>query len=249
MKYYKEYRLEYADCGETGHLKLPRMIDLMMETSEGQLADTLGGTAAMQERGLGWVVTQYEFEFADLPAAGQKIRIWTEAVGYNRFLSYRDFGIEDENGHQLVNARSQWVLFDLKKRRLLPSSEEIMADLKAPVLEKMPRFKRLRARDDYEDEKVYRAYYYDLDMNHHVNNSHYLDWVIDTLPRDFLNSHEPKELAIKFEKEIRYGDEVACRVKSTAGEAAASSWHAVCRQGEVMALCEVKWQKMCFNRN
>ena len=109
MRYYKDYQLEYADCGESGQLKLPRMIDLMMGSSEGQLAPTLGGASAMIERGRGWVVAQYEFEFTSLPRAGQKVRVWTEAVGYNRFLSYRDFGIEDEAGILVVCALSQWV--------------------------------------------------------------------------------------------------------------------------------------------
>lgn len=53
MRYYKDYQLEYADCGESGQLKLPRMIDLMMGSSEGQLAPTLGGASAMKERGRG----------------------------------------------------------------------------------------------------------------------------------------------------------------------------------------------------
>lgn len=132
MRYYKDYQLEYADCGESGQLKLPRMIDLMMESSERQLAPTLGRASAMKERGRGWVVTQYEFEFTSLPRAGQKVRVWTEAVGYNRFLSYRDFGIEDEAGKDLVIAHSQWVLFDLKSRKLLPSDDKIAEELGAP---------------------------------------------------------------------------------------------------------------------
>ena len=54
---------------------------------------------------------------------------------------------------------------------------------------------------------------------------------------------------IKFDKEIKYGDEVACQVMQETEDSAVKTCHAITRQGELMALCEVNWQKMCFNRD
>ena len=72
----------------------------------------------------------------------------------------------------------------------------------------MPRFPRLRAQDNYEKKRIYRARYDDLDTNHHVTNSHYFSWFIDMLDRDFLKNHVVETIDIKFDKEVYYGERV-----------------------------------------
>ncbi len=241
-RFYKDYQIEYDDCGENGLLRLPNLIDLFMETSEGQLTNGPASSQGMQEKGLGWVVTQYEFSFSRLPQAKEKVRLWTEASGYNRFLCYRNFGLEDEAGNDVITVRSQWIVLDLEKRKLLPVNEKLVADLKAPKLTKLPRFQKLRPLDQYDHEQNYRIRYYDIDLNHHVHNSRYLDWIMDSLPRDFLNRHVPASLVIKFDKEIQYGEEVTCQATYAPEELTSS--HALTHHGDVMALCEVKWREM-----
>ena len=43
-------------------LKLPAMVDLLMQVSEHQLENGAAGTNDLMKRGLGWVVTQYHFD-------------------------------------------------------------------------------------------------------------------------------------------------------------------------------------------
>lgn len=74
MKFYKDYRVQYDDCDETKRLKLTTMINMLMEVSEAQLANTLGSAKAMNEQGRGWVVTQYEFHVKRLPKALEAVK-------------------------------------------------------------------------------------------------------------------------------------------------------------------------------
>ena len=53
--------------------------------------------------------------------------------------------------------------------------------------------------------KDYHVRFYDLDMNGHVNNSKYLDWVFEVMGADFLTNHIPKKINLKYVKEVRPG--------------------------------------------
>ncbi len=43
--------------------------------------------------------------------------------------------------------------------------------------------------------------FHDLDVIGHVNHIRYAEWVIDSLPREFLFSHHPARLDINFQAE------------------------------------------------
>lgn len=241
MKYTENYVIEYGDCDENRHLKLSSMVDLMMRVSEHQLDKGRAGTEDMLKRGLGWVVTQYHFEITDLPKPGEKVILSTEAAGYNRFFEYRDFGISKENDDPLVRVHSQWVMFDLKKRKLIPCDDELMAEFNVPLLKKMPRFPRLRAQKAYDFERKYRVRYDDLDTNHHLTNSHYFNWFVDMLDRDYLKNHLAKIIDIKFDKEVHYGETPisCCSLKDD------KSYHAIKNDaGQEQTVCEIVWYKI-----
>lgn len=243
MKYTENYQVEFKDCDENRRLKLPALVDLLMQASEHQLDEGGAGTDDLVKRGLGWVVTQYHFAIKRLPEPGDKVILSTNASGYNRFFEYRDFGIEDQAGDTLVDVKSQWVMLDLKKRHMVPADVKMMEDWGAPLLKKMPRFPRLRAQEKYENCRKYRARYYDLDTNHHVTNSHYFSWFIDMFKRDFLKDHVVSEIDIKFDREVRYGEEISSCMSWLPEDDI--SLHAIeDTEGQEHAVCELKWHKI-----
>mgnify|MGYP000688892819 FL=1 len=61
-----------------------------------------------------------------------------------------------------------------------------MAD-KTKKLLRGPRYKAL----ENPIETLYRVRYFDLDMNGHVNNSKYLEWMLDVFDLDFLTKYTP----------------------------------------------------------
>lgn len=243
MEYTENYQVEFKDCDENRRLKLPALVDLLMQVSEHQLDEGGAGTDDLVKRGLGWVVTQYHFAIKQLPKAGDKVILSTKASGYNRFFEYRDFGIKDQKGNDLVAVTSQWVMLDLKKRHLVPADVKMMEDWGAPLLKKMPRFPRLRAQKEYENSRKYRARYYDLDTNHHVTNSHYFSWFIDMFDRDFLKEHVVSEIDIKFDREVHYGEEISSCMSWHSEDGI--SLHAIeDGEGKEHAVCELKWHKI-----
>lgn len=244
MRYSEKHTVEFWECDENRHLKIPTMVDLLMMVSEHQLDAGGAGTDDLVKRGLGWVVTQYHFDIARLPSPGEKIVLTTEASGYNRFFEYRDFSITDYEGEEIVTVKSQWVLFDLKKRKLIPTDNEMMEAFDVPLLKKMPRFPRLRLHSEYDVKRKYRIRYDDLDTNHHLTNSHYFNWFIDMMPRSFLKEHMVESIDIKFDKEVKYGQKPVSAMKLEEGSTI-FSYHVILDENDKeQALCELKWRKI-----
>ena len=84
----------------------------------------------------------------------------------------------------MVQSLSYWMVIDLVSRRPTRSPKDILSRRfsdRPHALE--PTRNRLRAFDPNEAEKEINmnSYAYHLDMNNHVNNTHYVDWMLETL--------------------------------------------------------------------
>lgn len=233
----EEHRVTYGDCDETGKIQLPNLIEHFMQVSNDQLTKEEAGIHDLLKKNLGWVVVEYHLDIMRLPKAGEKITVTTNGSGYNRFFEYRDFGIIDSTNKKIVDVKSQWVILDLKNRKITEADKQMMEKFGNPYLKRMPRFKRVRPLKKYDTEKSYAVRYYDLDTNHHLTNSIYFDWMIDTLPRDFLNTHTVKSIDISFKKEVQYGDQARSSVKFDQDNLV--SYHLISNQDEVS-----QWQKL-----
>jgi medium-chain acyl-[acyl-carrier-protein] hydrolase len=65
----------------------------------------------------------------------------------------------------------------------------------------------------YEEQMPVR--WHDIDLNRHVTNTRYLQWVLETLPADVLEKQQLQEIDIIFKAESALGDTVL----ATAGPA------------------------------
>lgn len=238
MKYQEDYQIQYTDCDETGHVKLQALIDIFMHVSNRQLENSQAGSKEMAMKNQGWVVTQYHMEFKRLPVVAEHVQVVTNPVGYNRFFEYRDFALIADN-EEIIKVQSQWVILDLEKRRIVPADSEMMARFGSPLLKKNPQMRRLKKQEYYQQTRQYRVRYDDLDLNHHMTNSHYFSWMEDMLERKFLNTHEPEMVDIKFDKEVLYGQEVTSSLIINEQ----TSYHLISQGDQVATIAEITWKK------
>lgn len=198
-----EMEVPYYFVNFTGDIRLSALVDMMLLTSEKQLHQADADSSEMvKNNGLGWVVVQYHMDIKQMPKLGQKLKITTQATSYNKYFFYRDFWVEDEAGNRMVEATSAFVLIDIKERKIVSAADRLEDKFGAEETTKLVRFPRVKVPADYDFEQAQHIGYYNIDVNKHVNNSYYFDWMVDTLDMDFIGSHSLKSMDIKYDKEL-----------------------------------------------
>ena len=205
----KEHQVSYYECDATRRITIPMLINIMMHVS-GEQSHALGvGDEQLNDKGLAWIVLQYEMNITQVPEFYKTIKVTTQAMSYNKLFCYRDFNVYDEAGNLCVTAHSTFVLLDVTQRKMVRIQDEVVAPFEAEFSKKLIRTpKPEKVADELTVSNEYRVRYLDIDSNQHVNNSKYIDWAMDTLDYEFLTTHKLTYLNIKFEKEVYYGDRI-----------------------------------------
>ncbi|WP_225048134.1 acyl-[acyl-carrier-protein] thioesterase [Lacticaseibacillus kribbianus] len=192
----------------TGRLSLATLTNVMLLVSEHQLDQVDAGIAALATHGAGWVITQYHIEITRMPKVEEPLIIGTEASGYNKLMTYREYWVKDAAGQTLATMSGAWVMMDLTTRKLIPIIPEFAAKVEAPKTTKVRRYPRLPRLENLANHRPYTVRYFDIDGNGHVNNTHYMEWMEDALGADFLTTHALRTVDIKFAREVTYGSTV-----------------------------------------
>lgn len=208
------HRVVYYETDDTGHLTLAILVNLLVLVSDDQGTDLGLDTAFVNHLGVGWVVTQYHVQVTRLPELGETVTLKTKATAYNRYFAYREYWVLDAQGQTLAYAEGIWVTMSYATRKIATIPTELMTPYGSEETTRLPRLPRPARLPQDTDVRIkpYTVRYFDIDNNGHVNNAHYFDWLLDTLPADFLRQHQPTDIRIRFENEVQYGHQVTSEV-------------------------------------
>jgi len=208
-RYGSIHNVLYYECEKTHRMTLSMLLNVLIQVS-GEQSVKLGlSDEKMAELGYAWIVLQHSFSVKRMPRANETIHVETQATQYNKFFCYRNFYVKDDNGEELVNFTMVFAILDMEKRKMIRIPAEVVEPYGAPFekgLLRVPRPVELNEEDA--GSSTYNVRYFDIDANNHVNNSKYIEWMLDSLGADFLTEHELKSGNIKFEKELLYGQHV-----------------------------------------
>lgn len=209
LSYEKEHTIKYYECDVTKKITMPMLLNILLNVS-GEQGRSLGvSDEVMAQEGVSWIILQTEIQVTRLPKAEETIRIVTQALSYNKFFTYRDFKVYDAAGELCVTTNCTFAMMDFAQRKIVRINEELIAPYQADPTKKLVRTPKPVAVDSISAESIdYRVRYLDIDGNQHVNNAKYLDWFLDSLGLDFIRHHELKNLNVKYEKEVSYGNMV-----------------------------------------
>jgi len=187
---------------------LESMQDLAIAHSE-----ALGvGRPVLLQRDIIWLLSRTHLHMREYPMMDERVCVRTWPGVANRFFFPRYFVFERPDGRRLGSAAQLWLLLDLNARSVVPPAK---ADLSFPDTSRMPaplplpdRVTRLEAGQCFTRERA--AVYTDLDVNGHVNNARYADWVCDLLPLEALRARCVENLLLNYTKEVLPGPAVRC---------------------------------------
>lgn len=166
------------------------------------------GTADTIDKGMCWVIIRMEVKIYDYPKMNEEVVVTTHPGEVKMFLFPRYYEMYDKKGKLLASSSSIWVVLDSKTRRVLNKpfgdrkfpSETSKDDIELPEKIKIGELQKV-------EDRVVR--YSDIDLNGHLNNTKYIDYILDTKETGYFDKNIIKRIAVNYDKELREGETVS----------------------------------------
>ena len=206
----KEFELRYFEMNNLGLATPTIMLALLEETAADHCYSINHSLFDLVKKNVGWVLVSGAMRIERYPSYKEKITIRTWLSSYSTIKGYRENIIFDENQNIIGRAQGLWVFFDIENRKPIPifndikekwgyyNQESININIK----------KKIEAIDFASHIKQFKVNRFDTDMNKHVNNIRYLQWVIESIPEDIADNYSLYEIDGRFISEAQYGDTV-----------------------------------------
>lgn len=226
------------ESGVTNRVSLATLCNYMQE-SAGLSADRMGwGIQKLQSEGLTWMLSRLYVKVSRYVPWGTELTVRTWPSGMKgRLLATRCFQAADGSGGEVLQAYSEWLYVDMGSQKIvrLPDGfaglvpegtpSVVFNDLggKSVKLPGVTASAEVRVRQS------------DLDFNDHVNNVHYVEWMLEALP----GRSGPSEIDIAFRSAAKAGDVLVSECFCEG----AKSFHQIRRlsDGQVLASAAMAW--------
>ena len=183
----------------------PSMLLYYIQEVAGVHGSALGASyEILAEKNLFWAILRTKVQITRLPRNGETIRLETWPMPTTRVAYPRSVVAYDSQNREVFRAISIWVLMDRTTRAMvLPGKSglsitgTVRGDELALPGSLLPKV--------YENRCSRTVRFTDLDVNGHMNNTRYFDWICDVLPSSFHCDHTLKELTICYLAEAREG--------------------------------------------
>jgi medium-chain acyl-[acyl-carrier-protein] hydrolase len=194
----------YGDVDRRERMLLPRIFKLLQEAAIAHANQFGTGTHAMATRGESWVLNRIAVAIDRYPRADEELRVETWSSGIKGFKGLRDFRVYDTRQQAILSASSLWLYISVRTKLIARLPREVAEGFPVcaegawcPQLEKLP-FESPAAGAPA---VPITLRYSDFDVNEHVNNAAYLDFVQTALTHAGRPIY-PRRVRLKYAKAI-----------------------------------------------
>ena len=165
------------------------------------------GFDAMMSRGWIWVLARQKLMMRAWPAWGETLEVSTWVRPVSGLLVHRDYEIR-AGGRKVGEGVASWLVLDAKTRKPLKPAlgDAGLATRDDGGFGITPA--KIAPADDLPPLARFRVQTSDLDVNGHVNNVRYAQWILDAAPGSAHEAYVVRDYEVNFLIETRVGDEV-----------------------------------------
>lgn len=203
----KSYEVDFA-----GQLRLASMFNYFQETA-GNHATHLGvGYEKLRTLGYYWVLSKAKVMIQRLPQWRETLTLATWPKGQDGLLFLRDFRMTDGDGEILLTGSTGWLLIDAEHNK--PQLAEVLkiaippnkhgSAIEGPL-------KKLRPPEEPRPVYERKVLASDLDVNNHVNNARYLEWIADGFDQRHAASGAVAAFQVNYVGEAVLGNTITMR--------------------------------------
>lgn len=196
------------DSDSAGELKFSSLLAHMQEAAWLH-AETLGwGYQELRDKGVFWILSRMTAERFSPLKWGEAYTLHTWPRRPEGVFWFRDFRISNSKGDIVAVASSSWLIVDLKTRKInnLPLAGFLFPEDNVGLTPL-----RLKGFEKPDRETIVTPFFTDTDVNKHVNNTRYADWIMN----HFYPFQEPEKnirvLSLNYQAELNPGTKISIR--------------------------------------
>lgn len=199
------YQKKFPMSGLSGQVRPGDLAREMEKITEEHLSILGMNRDSLKAEGKIWVIAWTQIHISRLPELGEKVilRVWPGKM--KAMMQVRKYALYTVDGDPLACAASIFVMMDANTRSFAAPSE-ILKYLPVVEIPGEPDLPPMRLEFPAELSKTLprTVAAEEIDLNGHLNNTHYLDWA-DPL----LEGRMPVSIWVQYVKELMEGQEVA----------------------------------------
>lgn len=205
----EEFSVRSFEADYAGRLKLSSLFNYFQEIAGHHAAHLWVGYDGLKKLGYYWVLSRARVMIHRLPAWGETVKVTTWPRTPDNLFFLRDFHVEDQRHETLAVATTAWLL--LESTHLKPQTAADIPvtfptnDRQAAFTEPLKKLKPFALLRNADERRVMLS---DLDVNNHVNNARYVDWIVDSLGSGESCAKSIRALQVNYLGQATLGDVV-----------------------------------------
>ena len=205
----QSYRIRSININANKKLGLYGLLGLLQDAATEHAYQLGFGYEDMMQQGFFWVLVRQSLKMDSWPNWHDEITISTWTKPFSGVQAFREFEIFSRD--QKIGASSaSYMMLDIKTRqpRELTATDRSFSPRTDHQLDFSAA--RITLPDSMQFQRSLEVSVTDLDMNNHVNNVKYAQWILNLIPFDLHKQYIVTAFDINFLSETFLGDQINC---------------------------------------
>ncbi|MBN2281048.1 MAG: acyl-[acyl-carrier-protein] thioesterase [Candidatus Marinimicrobia bacterium] len=205
--YTQNYQINTTHVNSTKKLGLIGILGFLQDAAS-EHAEILGfGYDNMINKNIFWVLFRQKLIMAKWPKWHDIITIRTWPKHFQGLYAFREFEILLDH-KKIGECSTTWMILDGTTRK--PMKSDFLNECINTTTDYTLDFvaEKINVSWEFPWSKSYEVRNSDIDLNNHVNNTKYAQWILDTIPFEYHKTHVVKEFEINFTSETMLGDTI-----------------------------------------
>jgi acyl-ACP thioesterase len=238
------FRVRFNEADAIGFATLQTIGNWLQEAADQNARAQGWAREQLQSRRLFWALTGLRISLTGYPRWRETATVATWPAGADRLFAWRDFLLMDACGVPLGAATSVWLLVNEDSRRPVRMLPEIAAAAVVRPRALAHDFRtKLAPPARAQHERRFHVRRSDLDVNGHVNNVTFLEWVVESVPPETIGTAHVTDITLEFHAEALLGDEIIAQAEPGIPGGGSIFRHQLRRTGDnrVLAVARTEW--------
>ncbi len=209
-KFIRNYKIGISDSDFTGKIKLSAVFNYFQEVASTHATLLGAGFDELKINGnITWVLVKMHVSIEKYPVWEDEVIVETWPLPAKGIQFIRDFLMKDSSGEIIIRGTSSWVVVDVITHELKRPGA-FLFDYSGSISERAidTIFKKINPTGDKIHSHDVKIGCSQIDMNGHLNNSKYIDFIMDCFNMDQLRKHSARSIQISYVTEAFAGDTI-----------------------------------------